>query len=314
MSARGKILVIRGGAIGDFILTLPVFSALRAQFPEAHLEVLGYSHIANLALLGGLVEQVRSIESRPLAGFFARGGKLSEELQEYFSSFAVIISYLYDPDKIFQTNVLLCTKAQFLAAPHRPDETQNAPAALTFLKPLERLAIFTTNPIPRLLPPGNLPLTENRIAVHPGSGSPKKNWPETKWAELLEKLLRETDAKILLVGGEAEGSRLNTLSKNLPAHRIEMAENLPLVELAPLLQRSRVFIGHDSGISHLAAAVGLPGLILWGETRLEIWRPPQAQIQILRHDQGLPHIETEEVLTELKKILETNPTGDRPLF
>ena len=44
-----KILVIRGGAIGDFILTLPVLSALQAQFPQAELEVLGYPHIASLA-------------------------------------------------------------------------------------------------------------------------------------------------------------------------------------------------------------------------------------------------------------------------
>ena len=85
-----KILVIRGGAIGDFILTLPVLSALRQQFPNAKLEVLGYPHIAQLAVAGGLADAVRSIEARPLAGFFARGGILEPELQEYFASFAII--------------------------------------------------------------------------------------------------------------------------------------------------------------------------------------------------------------------------------
>ena len=54
-STGGKILVIRGGAIGDFILTLPAIAALRNQFPQAHLEILGYPHIAQLALAGGLV-------------------------------------------------------------------------------------------------------------------------------------------------------------------------------------------------------------------------------------------------------------------
>ena len=90
----GKILVIRGGAIGDFILTLPVFSALRNQFPEAHLEVLGYPHIAQLALAGGLVDRVQGIEARALAGFFARNGELSEDLRDYFSEFNIIVSYL----------------------------------------------------------------------------------------------------------------------------------------------------------------------------------------------------------------------------
>src|SRR5436309_13632505 len=119
----GKILVIRGGAIGDFILTLPVLTALRRQFPQAHIEVLGYGHIAQLALVGGLADEVRSIEPRPLAGFFARGGELAPGLQEYFAAFAIVLSYLYDPDQVFQANVARCSRAQFIAGPHRPEES-----------------------------------------------------------------------------------------------------------------------------------------------------------------------------------------------
>src|ERR1051326_4468913 len=121
-AARGKILVIRDGAIGDFILTLPVLSALRQHFPQVELGVLGYPHIARLALAGRLCDEVRSIEAGPLAGFFAGGGKLDPALQDYFAGFAIIVSYLYDPDGIFQTNVLRSTTAQFVAGPHRPDE------------------------------------------------------------------------------------------------------------------------------------------------------------------------------------------------
>ena len=90
---HASILVIRGGAIGDFILTLPVLAALRRQFPEARLEVLGYPHIAQLALAAGLADDLRSIEAAALAGFFARGGILDPALQDYFARFAIIISY-----------------------------------------------------------------------------------------------------------------------------------------------------------------------------------------------------------------------------
>ena len=83
---QGKILVIRGGAIGDFILTLPVFAALREQFPQTWLEVLGYPHIAQLAFAGGLADGTRSIEARALAGFFARNGSLDPRLSEYFGT------------------------------------------------------------------------------------------------------------------------------------------------------------------------------------------------------------------------------------
>jgi heptosyltransferase-3 len=306
-ASRGKILVIRGGAIGDFILTLPAIAALRKNFPEAFLEVLGYPHIAQLALAGGLVDRVESIGARALAGFFARGGELAEELVDYFSEFDLIISYLYDPDQIFSTNVSRCTQAQFITGPHRPKEGTAVHAAQLYLKPLERLAIFEADPIPRLRI-GNdsdaaTPLFRNGhdrvLALHPGSGGEHKNWPEAKWAELLQNLINETSFNFLLVGGEAEGERLQRLSAALPPARVRVAQSRPLAELAQMLQQCAGFIGHDSGISHLAAAVGLAGLILWGETAEEIWRPPSDKVLVLRHPNGLAELPVSSVLDKI---------------
>ena len=147
---NGRILIIRGGAIGDFILTLPVFAALRSQFPSAKLHLLGYSHVGQLALAGGLIDEMRAIESRALAGFFARRGTLDPEWQEYFASFAVIISYLYDPDEFFQANVTRGAKTQFIVGPHRPDDAAKIHATDVLLKPLERLAIFGAERAPKL--------------------------------------------------------------------------------------------------------------------------------------------------------------------
>jgi len=255
--SAGRILVVRGGAIGDFILTLPVFAALRAQFPGARIEVLGYPHIAGLAHAGGLVDEVRSIEARSLAGFFARNGNLDESLQEYFAQFAVILSYLYDPDAIFQTNVARCSKAQFIAGPHRPDELAEIHATEVFLKPLERLAIFGADPIPKLTLPEKQKTDPGTIslAAHPGSGSPEKNWPEEKWRELLVKLGGISKLRLVLVGGEAEGDRLARLSGELSKEQLELVHNQPLPQLASRLAACDGFIGHDSGITHLAAAM-----------------------------------------------------------
>jgi heptosyltransferase-3 len=303
---QGKILVIRGGAIGDFILTLPAIAALRRQFPAARLEVLGYPHIAQLALAGGLVNRVRSIEAQALAGFFARHGQLAEDLADYFSEFDLILSYLYDPDQIFQTNVARCTGAQFIVGPHRADERIRLHAAKVYLKPLERLAIFDADPIPRLpLSPPSLnpqPSTLNQLALHPGSGSDRKNWPEANWAELLQHLVNFTNFSLFLVGGEAEGERLQRLAAALPPARCRVAQSLPLAELARQLARCDAFIGHDSGISHLAAAVGLPGLVLWADTVEEIWRPPSASVIVLRHPAGLARLPVEKVLQQLRQL------------
>ena len=300
--SRGRILVIRGGAIGDFILTLPALAALRKQFPRTQLAVLGYPHLAALAELGGGVNEVRSIEARALASFFARRGDLDAALGEWFGGFNIIVSYLYDPDEIFQENVARVSKAQFIAGPHRPNEAENVHATDVFLKPLERLAIFDADPVPRL-PINSQPTTINTLALHPGSGSEKKNWPEARWQELLRRMAAETNWRVLLVGGEAEGQRLQRLATLLPIDRFSVAMHQPLPELARALAACGAFLGHDSGITHLAAAAGLRGVALWGATNPNIWRPRSDQFELLREERGLAHLEPARVLTTLRHLM-----------
>ena len=306
--ARGKILIIRGGAIGDFILTLPAIAALRRQFPDAHLEVLGYPHIIQLAEAGGLVDRVQSIEARALAGFFARSGVLADDLVDYFSEFDIILSYLYDPDDIFRTNVARCSTAQFVVGPYRPNESERVHATKVYLRPLERFAIFDADHVPQLKVGSRSEEKSNSrgaptLALHPGSGSEKKNWPENKWADLLQHLVQETNLNLLLIGGEAEGERLQRLAAALPITRTKVAQSLPLTDLARQMQPCAAFIGHDSGISHLAAALGLPGIVLWGNTLEEIWRPPQNQVIVLKHPAGLKMISVSQVMEKLTVLI-----------
>ena len=317
MSAiKPKILVIRGGAIGDFILTLPAIAALRRQFPQAHLEVLGYPHIAQLAVAGGLADRVQPIEARGLAGFFARDGTLEPDLRDYFSEFDLVISYLYDPDEIFKTNLRRCLFGQFIAGPHRPNEAEFIHATQVYLKPLEQLAIFGADPVPRLVfdqiaKAGRADLAAGfdarqrvpAVALHPGSGSDKKNWPEAKWAEFIAWLTDSTKLNLLFVGGEAEGGRLKRLVAAVPPARCQVLQNLPLPDLARQLQSCAAFIGHDSGISHLAAALGLPSLVLWADTLEEIWRPQGERVVILRELTGVGAISVEKVINELRKLV-----------
>ncbi len=303
--SNAKILVIRGGAIGDFILTLPAIAALRKAFPQAALHIIGYPHVASLAVAGGLANEVRSIESRAMAGFFADRGDLDPDLAAYFAEFAVIVSYLYDPDQIFRTNVQRCSKAQFIAGPHRPEEGANLHAAEAFLQPLNRLAIFDADPAPRLdlgkagaaeLGPGKW------LAVHPGSGSERKNWPEARWAEFLAELAQISAWNLLLVGGEAEGERLDRLGRRLPEGRRRLARNLALPELGRRLRECHFFIGHDSGITHLAGAVGLTGLVLWGESKPEVWRPLNPGLRLLRAPDGLSELKVSEVFAQISNL------------
>ena len=171
------------------------------------------------------------------------------------------------------------------------------------LKPLERLAIFDADPVPRLSFPDPIPPPAPVLAVHPGSGSEKKNWPAPQWARFLAHIMSSTDWNVLLIGGEAEGSRLPELAAPLPSSRVRLAQSQPLHELAKSLRACLGFIGHDSGITHLAAAVGLPGLALWADTNETIWRPRSPDFRVLRNSDGLARLSPETVFTVLKNLL-----------
>lgn len=308
-SSSPRILVVRGGALGDFILTLPVLAALRQRFPNCRLELLGYPQFAALAQAGGWVDAVRLIESRPLAGFFAAGGPLDSGLAAYFGGCALIISFLFDPDGIFEANVRRCSRAQFIAGPHRPDDDGDRHATVVLLSALERLAIFDADPVPRLVlraqgtGSASHDVGHPVVALHPGSGSERKNWPEAQWSEFLAGILDQTSLDVLLVGGEAEGERLDGLMREHGSPRVAVARSLPLVELGLRLTACRAFVGHDSGITHLAAALGVPGLALWGPSNETVWHPRSDRIVILRAGDGLANLSVSTVLGGLMKLL-----------
>ena len=287
---KPRILAIRGGAIGDFILTLPALRLLREAFPHCHLEILGYRHIAALALHGGPVagttyaDATRSIEYGPLAGFFARNGNLSPELCEYFASFQQVVSWLFDPDGIFETNVKRAGVKNFLSAYTPLTDGNHASAQLA--RGLESMALYLDDPAVKLIPTAEsqqaadawlssfIPHPSSFSALHPGSGSPRKNWPLDNWRTLATAL----DAPPLLIGGEADTAALDSLAP----HAAHVARDLPLPTLAALLTRCARYFGHDTGISHLAAAVGAKCTLLFGPTDPAVWAPQGAHVKILR--------------------------------
>ena len=94
--------------------------------------------------------------------------------------------------------------------------------------------------------------------------------------------------RLLIVGGEADGKALAVLrALAAPGHPVTFAENLPLPRVAALMAAADMFLGHDSGISHLAAAVGAPCVLLFGPTDPDIWAPPCPAVTILRAPSGL---------------------------
>ena len=307
-----RILVIRGGAIGDFILTLPALKALRDARPQAHMEILGYKHIAVVAEKRFYAQAVHSIEHGPLARFFARNSELPAELADFFASFDLIVSYLYDPDRIFETNLRRCGVHNLICGPGRVVENA-CHAARQLARPIEQLRINVVDFAERIFPS-----IEDRefaleflasvpppiIAIHPGSGSAKKNWPLENWIGLFSPDSRFADLqRLLVVSGEADKAQTDRLEREWKNRDVRFARNVPLPRLAAVLERS-IFIGHDSGISHLAAAAGANCILLFGPTDPDVWAPKNENVRVLRPPSGkLDDLKTQTVEEALAGLL-----------
>jgi heptosyltransferase-2 len=243
-----------------------------------------------------------------MAGFFARGGTLAPEMLEYFASFQQVVSYLFDPDGIFEANVRRSGVKNFLSAFVRIDDSLHAAQQLA--RPLEGLALYLDDPAATVHPNSEdrafatqfLGDTDHAlIAIHPGSGSPRKNWSVAAWAELGSRLLAAPGHRIVLVGGEADRASLQSL-RVAWGDRALVAQDLALPHLAAVLEKCAIFLGHDSGISHLAAAAGSRCVLLFGPTDPVVWAPANPQVSVLRAPEGdLTKLAVEDVGRALKE-------------
>jgi ADP-heptose:LPS heptosyltransferase len=118
--------------------------------------------------------------------------------------------------------------------------------------------------------------------VSPGAGSPQKRWPEASYRELIRRLLQKQACRVLVIAGAAEPGLGPSLISGLPPDRAILADGLRLDVVSALLSRCCAHVGNDSGISHLAAGLGIPSVVLFGPTEPELWAPLGPRVEILR--------------------------------
>jgi heptosyltransferase-2 len=109
---------------------------------------------------------------------------------------------------------------------------------------------------------------------------------------------------LAVIGGEADAAPLEALRDFLENDRVVLWENLPLIELATRLAGAAFYVGHDTGISHLAATAGTPCLLLFGPTDPGVWAPPHDHVRVLRAPNGkLEELPVPSVMAALRPFL-----------
>src|ERR1035437_2537965 len=248
-------LVIRPGAIGDLIVSLPAIECLAADW----LEVWTAPHNVPLVRFAA---QVRAIPSTglDLLGVTEPPAGLIETLGKFDS---IVSWYGTNRPEFRETVAALGLPFTFLAA--LPAEGAGIHATDFYLEQVRGKAASGSDGIPRI----ECAVERGDYAViHPFSSSARKNWPLEKFRALAKQLERLMPVRWCT--GE-DDPPLNG------AVRID-----DLYELACWLAKARVYIGNDSGITHLAAAVGTPVLALFGPTDPEVWAPRGQHVRVGR--------------------------------
>jgi heptosyltransferase-3 len=305
-----RILVIRGGALGDFMVTLPTLRLLREHQPDSHIELLGHPSLAEPAIGRFYLDAARSVHHGSLSAFFMPRSVLDPAWMDYIGGFDLVLSYFYDPDRLFETNLERCEPGRILTYSPRVPAAFGVPAARHFAEILRPLGLALGSDAASDLFPSpadsdgaraflsGLDPGTRLVAIHPGSGGEKKIWPVESWAELGRRLCAgRPELRLLLVEGEADAEPARFLAEAWRALPVIRARLLPLPILAAVLGSAVLYLGHDSGVTHLAAAVrrDLPVIALFGPTDPKIWAPPRTGVRVMQRSSVVADLTVDEI-------------------
>jgi heptosyltransferase-3 len=270
-------LVYHAGALGDFITAVPALRFWKARNSNDRLFLLGNHAVGAFAKDAGVVDDYGDVGNRSFLPLFL--DVFSPDVNNSLSPFQTAILFVAPGSPVINNCIQSGIKNLFWHLPfpsvriHTIDyhlslftDPSTVPAEIKYpaIKPSGRSIAATTE----MLPPDISP-----IAIHPGSGSRKKNWPFERWFLLAEAIRKKRVPLLWLLGPAEEGFEV-------PAQDF-FVSNQPLALCAAVLSRCRAFIGSDSGMAHLSAAVGCRTIALFGPSDPVVWSPCGRDVRII---------------------------------
>ena len=287
-AAVQRILIWHQGALGDLLLAGPALAALSRHYAGARITALGHPERWGLLALSLPLDEVWDSGEARWVHLFS-DGDLPPPLRERLARFQLALIFGPHPQAILQDRLRLAGIPAVHWLPSFPETDGEAVAALQ----ARHLAGLGLNYVPGpfklemgLDPEAELPELPGPgpwMAVAPGSGSRRKNWPLAHYYEVSRALGWEYGLRVVWLAGPAEGEMLPYLGPLAKAQGQLLLANRPLARVARVLSRCRLYIGNDSGLTHLAAAVAGPEVLaLFGPTDPRVWAPLGPRVRTLR--------------------------------
>jgi hypothetical protein len=316
-----RVCVLFPGALGDFICFLPALYELTESYA---VDLLARSDFAAIAPHGVRVLSLERLEVRQL---FMGDGAGDERVSQFFAAYASVYSWFASQQPVFVDQLQTVSQGRAQIFPFRPDQLPIHQADY-YLSCLNSEAQHDFEPLVSLRAEARLWCDafcqrvgldhEPLLIVAPGSGAREKNWPEARFLQVVHWWRDRLGGKAVVLVGPVEMERRGY--EELSSACV-VASGLDLGQLAALLARGDLYIGNDSGVSHLAAAVGCRTVALFGPSDDRQWAPRGPRVTILRRmlngppcggaplhfcpeRAGLADLTTAEVIRELSKLPE----------
>ncbi|MFC1606946.1 glycosyltransferase family 9 protein [Candidatus Latescibacterota bacterium] len=290
-----KVLLIRSGGLGDCILTLTVARVLRDMKPDASLHILGNAAMLDVARLTKAFGSYHSLDTAGFSSLYGHSGA-TPFLRDFFSSFDEVYFFTSAPKESIQHIVEQSGAGICHVLNPQPPENWRDHAAQHLLRIVGGENTQPHQPVfPSLRQPQPAKV-ENLLVIHPGSGGVLKNWPVDRFITVADTWRGE----VLFALGPAELER--GYEDEIPS-RFTVAAPKTILEMADAIASASVYLGNDSGASHLASLCRTRSIVLFGSTDPDVWRPLGDEVTVLISSDGVMEgIHTAQVIDTLEMV------------
>jgi ADP-heptose:LPS heptosyltransferase len=290
-----SILVVHQGAIGDLILSLPALEAISRFYPDAGFNFIGHPGILEIIHARPYFRNVLDCSAGNWTSLYDSGARLPAADIDLLLPVDSIFVFGRSSSKIIAEN-LACNLGK---SAYRIDPFPVPDIELTVseyqCRQLEGLGVPATPPPGPIIAPSqldvlevsdfvsrNLESGELLVLLHPGSGGQKKLWAPTGWLRVIRELSVLQNVRFALLQGPADAQIVQLISSQLDTISPILVENWNLGQIGALMRKGSLYLGNDSGITHLAAACGTPTIALFGPSDPLIWGPQGPKVRIVR--------------------------------
>jgi heptosyltransferase-2 len=304
-----KILVRAPNWVGDAVMAIPTLETIRVSKPNDEICVLARPVVADLFSGQRFTDRILQYDFRGKHRGWLGRERLAAELRNEKFDIAVLLQNAFEAAwLVWRANIPV--RIGYARDARRPLLTKPIPAPKEgeipsheshyYLELLHRVGWAST---PGAIPPIRLLVSEEarqrgdstlravgarenvwRCAIAPGASyGAAKCWPPERFAQLADRLISECAADVIFFGTPGEKEIENRIRSHMKSRAIPLVGETSMRELAALLASCSVFIGNDSGAMHVAAAVGLPVIGIFGSTNPEGTSPVTEQFTLIRH-------------------------------